>query len=167
MIVGRRLPRPLPAVAISAVVAVAACSSSGPTERAADVPGGVDSPTELSTFDLRPGDCLVAPDDIQAKLGSIDAVPCDDPHDFEVFALADYDDSDTFPGEDELNDFADGQCITDFLGYTGDDYLDSELFVTYLLPTIESWNSADRTDRTAVCLLTDPSRQRSSSAAAE
>ena len=155
----------LRSVAVAALVlAVGACSSDGPLERGADDPGGVDSPATLSVFDLRPGDCLMRPGQPTAKLGTVDAVPCSDAHDLEVFSLVDYADGDTYPGEADLGDFADGACVSDFAGYVGSDYLDSELFVTYLLPTLESWNADGDNDRTVVCLITDPSAPRQSSA---
>lgn len=153
------------AIAVLALLATA-CSSDGPLERGADEPGGVDEPAELSVFDLRPGDCFLRPDEPKAKLGTVDAVPCRDAHDLEVFDLVTYDESDTFPGESELGTFADGECVTSFAGYVGEDYLDSELFVTYLLPTMESWTSDEGDDRTIVCLVTDPAAPRQTSAAA-
>lgn len=159
------LRRRLAVLLVACLLGTAACSSDGgPLERAADVPGGVDEPTDLSVFDLRPGDCLVRPEEPKAKLGIVNAVPCTDIHDLEVFDLVDYDDGDTYPGESELGDFADGACVTRFAGYVGEDYLDSELFVTYLLPTLESWNADGDHDRTVVCLVTDPTRPRRASA---
>ena len=61
------------------------------------------------------------------------------------------DDSDVYPGEGEIQKFADASCLEAFGEYTGTDYLDSNLYFSYLLPSIDSWNSGD--DRQVACVI--------------
>ena len=69
-----------------------------------------------------------------------------------MFALADFpDDEDVYPGEAEIKSFADASCLEAFSSYTGTDYLDSDLFFSYLHPSLDSWNEGD--DRQVVCVI--------------
>ncbi len=60
--------------------------------------------------------------------------------------------SSNYPGEDVLKKFADGTCAQRFSEYVGVDYLDSDLFFTYLLPSARSWEQAS--DRNVLCFIT-------------
>jgi hypothetical protein len=100
--------------------------------------------------------CFNAPEEVEAQIDELDEVPCADPHDQEAYAMVtfrppDGEAEDAFPGDDELKAFADGACAQEFSGYVGVDYLDSELFFTYLLPSPRSW---EQDDRAVLCLVT-------------
>ncbi|WP_167736584.1 septum formation family protein [Nocardioides sp. 1609] len=132
-----------------AVLALAGCS-------------GDDDGDENPVLDLEVGDCVNAPEEIKAQVSDIATVPCDEPHDQEAYAVADYEpadqdvDGDVFPGDDALTAFADGRCAEEFKGYVGVDYLDSQLYFTYLYPSPRSWQSGDRA---VVCLVLESGRQ--------
>ena len=96
---------------------------------------------------------LSPPDEVQAGLEEVDVVPCADPHTQEVFELVEVEtpeDDDDFPGDSELDAFAQAECLDPFTDYVGVDYIDSSLFITYLLPTVQSWN--EEGDREVVCI---------------
>lgn len=136
------------ALAVAAVVLAGSCSGDDSADR--DDRGRLTEPTELAVFDLAVGDCLSPDEAVAAELEVVRAVPCQDPHVHEVFALVEWSGDDTFPGDTALADFADAACVAEFQAYVGSDYLDSALFHTYLLPTLRSWDERD--DRQVVCL---------------
>jgi hypothetical protein len=112
---------------------------------------------DASVFELAVGDCYNSPstsDEVQ----SVAVVPCDTPHDSEVFFLVDYPDDGTgFPGLEELNTFADDQCQGQaFTDYVGVVWAESRFFTSQLTPTEASWEQGDRE---VVCLLYDPTTQ--------
>jgi hypothetical protein len=81
---------------------------------------------------------------------TLPVVPCDEPHEGEVYALVELDDLDAYPGERELSDRAEMECLARFAGYVGVELADSTLFTTYMIPSIRGWQDDD--DRTVVCL---------------
>lgn len=119
-----------------------------------------DGSERVRVFELSPGDCIRAPEDVTVELTELTSVPCDQPHELEVYADVDYpepadasgDAGSTFPGDAALKDFADGACAEEFASYVGVDYRDSRLFFTYLVPSARSWEVEK--DRTVVCLVT-------------
>lgn len=144
------------ALAALAVVALAASCSDDDDPRGED--GRVDEPADISVYELRAGDCLVPPEDIDTGIGAVRVVPCDDPHTQEVFALVPYTDDEgetagpraDFPGDEPLDEFANAECLTPFADYFNVDYVDSSLFLTFLAPTVRSWDERD--DREIVCI---------------
>lgn len=144
----------------SALFAVA-CSGGGGADRADDrIVGSGDE----SVFDLAAGDCLDPPEAVDEQVGDLPAVPCWEPHTHEVigtfeigtdepFTGASELDGEVYPGAGQLGDWADRACIAAYPEYVGADYFDSDLFVTYLLPTIDSWSKQSSPDRTVVCLV--------------
>ena len=135
-------------VLVAALALAGACSK----DKADREGGSITDAGPLSVFDLRPGDCLYPDDKAVGEIENIQAVPCDEPHTQEVYAVADFpDDGGVYPGEAEITKFADASCLEAFEQYTGTDYLDSDLFFSYLHPSLDSWNSGD--DRTVVCVI--------------
>lgn len=136
------------ALALVAGPSLAACSSSNGT-------------SSTSVFDVKPGQCFIAPSEVKAELSSLSQVPCTKPHTQEAYALVAYQassgngasaDAGTYPGPDVLDKFAKGACAQRFTGYVGVDYTQSKLFFTYLLPSARSWEQDD--DRTVLCFVT-------------
>jgi hypothetical protein len=140
--------RALIAVLLCALALTGACSKkSAKRDHGAITKAGL-----VSVFDLRPGDCLLPDKKVSGEIDKINAVPCKDPHTQEVFAVPDYPDKGgVYPGEDAIKKFADAACLEAFGKYTGTDYLDSNLFFSYLHPSVDSWNSGD--DRQVVCVI--------------
>ena len=135
----------VPAIVLALVLG--ACSDDGPDR---DEAGRITSSGDLSVFDLEVGDCVLLDDELEAANETLPVVPCDEPHQAEIYALVDVDDLDQYPGERELSNRAEIECLAEFAGYVGVDLADSTLFFTYLIPSIRSWQDDD--DRTVVCV---------------
>ena len=129
--------------------------------------GKNDKTTVVSVLKAKPGDCLVAPTAITAEVTNLTVVPCSQPHEQEVYALATYplpagtEKTAAYPGEAVLKAYADGACLGAFAGYVGSDYRDSSLFFTYLLPSARGWQAGD--DRDVTCVITTTGAKRTSS----
>lgn len=111
--------------------------------------------TDQSVFELAVGTCFDDPESAE-EIQSVGAVPCEGPHDNEVFALVDHPagPDDPYPGREALTEFADEQCRGQaFNDYVGSEYQFSRYFVSQLTPTDGSWEQGDRE---IVCLLFDP-----------
>lgn len=140
------------AVAACLVVALAACSDDDGARRGPD--GRIVEAGDLSVFELLPGDCTSPPDRPSTALTAVRVVPCDEPHTQEVYAVIEYapleEGADDFPGDDAMEAFAQAACLEPFADYVDVDYVDSSLFITYLLPTVRSWT--EERDRDIVCI---------------
>jgi hypothetical protein len=120
--------------------------------------GKASSGSDRSVFDLQAGDCVVPPAKVQAEITKVRRLSCTQPHTEEAYAIVRYDkNADTYPGDKQLHDFADGACLDRYEAYVGIPYTDSSLFFTYLLPSARGWN--DGKDRNVVCLVTTTGEQ--------
>ena len=134
----------LPSVAVSASAdaslggsATAGADASGSPGESPDAPG-----EETSVFDLEEGDCFGAAGD---QVETVNVVPCDDAHIYEVFSLFDYEpDGDAYPGREEVRAYADEQCEADFVDFVGIDYQSSRWYITSVTPSEETWAEGDR-----------------------
>jgi hypothetical protein len=131
-------------------VIATACSSDKVPIRSAT--GSITRAADWSTFDLRPGDCLKPKDDLKGDVDKIPVVPCTEAHTQEVFGLVKHT-ADAFPGVGNLAGFADGKCVGELQKSLGVSPSDG-YFVSYLLPSFDSWNK--KNDRTVVCVLVFP-----------
>jgi len=103
--------------------------------------GSVTSRGSVSIEDLRAGDCFDVGD--EEEISQVDGIPCDEPHRYEVFAIADYD-ANTYPASDDQLELAfQSVCTAPFEGYVGTPYLDSALFAWFISPTETGWNGGD------------------------
>lgn len=136
------------ALLVAAALAVGGCSE----DEAEREGGDITDAGPISVFDLRPGDCLSPEEGTAGEIENIEAVPCEEAHTQEVYALPEYpDDGGAYPGEAEIQQYADASCLEAFEQYTGMDYLNSDLYFTYLHPSVDSWNDDDRQ---IVCVIT-------------
>lgn len=128
--------------AVLVAVALGACSK----DKAEREGGDITDAGPISVFDLRPGDCLNPDPKTAGEIENIEAVPCTEEHTQEVYALPEYPDENggAYPGEAEIQQYADASCLEAFEAYTGTDYLNSDLYFTYLHPSVDSWNDDDR-----------------------
>lgn len=167
-------PRRGPLIAVALVVlvllvaavawALVAVRSGGDDADPGDTGSGGDSGIAVDTdfegdtdvYDLAVGDCIDDPlslgSDELVEIQTVDMIPCDEPHDAEVYALEDLPqgDDEPFPGDDEVAMQSDAICFELFESYVGAPYEDSALDYSYYLPIEESWNSGDRG---VACLL--------------
>jgi len=110
-----------------------------------DDSGRVASQGKLSVFDLRVGDCLI---NIASKTGEqedLEAVPCTQAHDGEVYTEIDLGDGD-FPG----NAFVAGKAERGCLARLSRQAPDSEDEILYFVPNKKSWDEQD--DRAVTCI---------------
>ena len=125
--------------------------------------GGGDAPrndkaevTESSSigiFNLKLGDCKMS--DSGTTVSDTDVVPCDKPHDEEVFYEfklegAEYDSA----AIDKEVEKCAGDAFTTFIGIAFDD---STLDVAYMTPTKDTWDEMN--DRLVQCIVSDPAGQ--------
>lgn len=118
-------------------------------EPARDAGGSIAEQGELSVFRFRVGDCFNDPSSTVGEISEVEAVPCSQAHDNEVFHLFDLRDG-SFPDEATMDQHVYDECIPAFEVYVETAYEMSELYVVPLTPTEESW-AAD--DREVVCAL--------------
>ena len=108
-----------------------------------------------SVFDLSVGDCLNEPP--ESEVSRVEKVPCDEPHDYEVFALVNHSAGRDAPYPIDLILFSDDTgvdaCLPSFEPYIGQTYMSSRLYINVFYPTRESWERDG--DREFVCLLFD------------
>jgi Septum formation len=108
--------------------------------------GSLSTSGNVTVTDLRVGDCFNAAEfsESDVEVGDVDGVPCDEPHSFEVFAVADYRGS-AYPGTQAAFESAFAEvCVPPFEPYVGVPYADSILWASAIQPTEDGWNSGDR-----------------------
>jgi len=86
---------------------------------------------DVSLLRLEVGTCL---NDVEQPIGQdmtdVPLVPCDEPHESEVFAEVVLED-DEFPGIDAVTEEASTRCLEEFSRFIGLDYQDSQLSFHY------------------------------------
>lgn len=122
-----------------------ACSSGDETTRSED--GEIVESGELSAFSINVGDCIVGA--ATGEVSGFEGVPCNEPHDNEVYYTFDLPDGD-FPGDAVIEAEATDQCLTQFELYVGTEYEVSSYGLTWLSPTVGSW---DQGDQEIACLV--------------
>ncbi|MGH9187372.1 MAG: septum formation family protein [Acidimicrobiales bacterium] len=125
--------------------------------------GAITEAGDVDAFDARVGDCLrVDEDNLTQEFEQLPAVPCAEEHSHEIYAVVDMAEQDegerftrgaAYPGESVLMEDAQSVCAAEFEPYVGTDYVNSGLFFTYLVPSVQSWQEEDERDRTIVCLV--------------
>ncbi len=110
----------------SLVLAVAACGDDG-----------------TSVFDLGVGDCFNDDPDAGDAVAGVPIVDCALPHDREIYFEFSMTDA-AFPGREATTQSAAERCITEFQGFVGMSYAESDLEISLLTPSAESWEEGDR-----------------------
>ena len=153
----------LPALILALSFATGACDDA---ER--DEAGKVQTAGDMSVYQLRAGDCFNGGERVAEETGQertvkrVTAVPCDQAHDNEVFAVFEHPAAAEarFPGEEAVNQVAQDGCLERFQPYVGQPYDGSELKVAVIAPGEQSWQEED--DRVIACILYGDERLRSS-----
>jgi hypothetical protein len=139
-------------VGTMAVLGLVGCSDESTQDSSTrDEEGNITEGGDVGVFALAEGDCFVDPP--SGNLNEVEAVPCDEPHSSEVFALFDVDgDNDApFPGDPEIQAQAEENCGGDlFEEYVGAPFQESTLGVTFITPTQQTWEQVD--DREVICV---------------
>lgn len=105
-------------------------------------------PTEPFVLDVSVGDCFDRPQ--SPDVTKVPTVDCDEPHDFEAYAILELE-GDSYPGEEQLAAEAAALCREPFAGYVGVPASDSGLVIVPVTPTLENW---ERDERTVTCTVT-------------
>ena len=108
---------------------------------------------ESPIVDLEPksvGVCLEFPEDTGPEITELPVVECGVAHSHEIIAIVESE-STVYPGFEALEAEAQTACLAEFQPYVGINPFDSELFVTWLVPTLTTWDRDD--DRQIVCLV--------------
>jgi hypothetical protein len=109
----------------------------------------------IAVFDLAEGDCWNDPaQGDQASVAQV--VACETAHDLEVYAVYNVEGFTDFPGDQQMGDSVYDECINRFVDFVGLDYFNSDLDITALFPTAETWGAGDRE---ATCSVGDPAGQ--------
>lgn len=117
-----------------------------------DEQGRIVNRGEISAFDVREGDCLNLPPS-QEEIYSVEAVPCDQPHQAEVYAVFELG-GEAYPGDGRVVRSAEAGCNQRFPGAIGRRHARSELEFHSMYPTRQSWRLHD--DRGVTCWVTRP-----------
>jgi hypothetical protein len=157
------VPRTAALLALVLAFSAGACNDA---ER--DEAGKVRASGDLSVYELRTGDCFNGGERVAEETGQertveeVTAVPCDQAHDNEVFAVIDHPAKPDapFPGEEAVNKVAQDGCLERFEPYVGRPYDGSDLQVAVIAPGEESWKKEG--DRAIACILYGDGRLRGS-----
>ena len=108
---------------------------------------------EGNVFELEEGTCFNQEE--SAEVSDVDIVSCDDPHQYEVYAIVSIEEplGVPFPGSTRVGDVAANLCLERFEEFVARPYAESLLDISILSPTRESWEDLD--DREVVCSLYD------------
>ena len=122
-----------------------------------DEAGTIIAAGNIDAFKIQVGDCYndeAAADTIEEniEIAGVAGLPCTEPHDNEVYAVFNTTLTE-FPGPEEISSLAFEECLGRFDNFVGAKYEDSQLDVTIMYPTDESWKQL--TDREIVCALYD------------
>lgn len=111
-----------------------------------DDSGSITGAGNLSVFDLQVGDCFDAAFDPNAytEISEVRAIPCDEPHVYEMYSVAEYPQGEAPSGQEEnYTPWEQENCLGMFAAYVGIDYDSSVYYISALVPTDESWSQGD------------------------
>lgn len=152
------------AAALALALGLTGCSAissllggSGAAAPDRDDEGAVATSATADVFEMAVGDCLNEP--TGTEVYEVEFVPCDQPHDYEVFAEQTLPDGD-YPTDVDTQ--AETFCVAEFETFIGVPYEESTISVTWFTPTAESWESGDQL---VSCIVTDPAGQSTGSLA--
>jgi hypothetical protein len=128
---------------------------------------GDDDPAATDLGQDAVGWCLDIADDVGAEITDLPRVNCGEPHTHEVFAIVDWNtaasreelgvsDTGAYPGFEALESVAQVECLKEFEPYVGISPFDSNLFYSWMVPTLASWEDTDignRGDREIICVV--------------
>ena len=145
-------------VIVAALGSYAIATATPPVGR--DPEGVITTAGNMDVFRINLGDCFN--DEVQMSsdglrsVSRVAGIPCSGPHDNEVYAIFDSNLS-NFPGDEEMSESAEEQCVELFESFVRSSYEESVLYSSHLFPTSESWTQ--RGDREIVCYLYEPDKK--------
>jgi hypothetical protein len=135
------------------LVGVGYAGVAGQDDSTRDSTGAVVEGGQVGALRIRTGDCM---GDIPGStFETVDAVPCAQPHKYEVFAAFNlpFDNSAAFPGEESIATLSDDGCADRFAGFVGLAYEQSIYMYGMTFPTAGTWDEVD--DREVLCLISN------------
>lgn len=148
--------RPLALLGVAAL-GLAGCGLLPSADPVRDDEGAiVEAEANADVFSITVGDCTNDGDLEATEVSSVEAVPCDEPHDNEVYAAFDIE-GDEFPGADEVETVANERCLDEFEPFVGASYDESRFAYWPMTPTESSWGQGDRE---VLCLVYDVDLQK-------
>ena len=131
-------------------------SLAGMAALVAMVASGVIETDDVDVNDLEEGQCvdIDLDDDGDDPIFTLPTVACDEPHNGEVYLVADVDDADEYPGQRSIQSEVELACSgSAFTDYVGSDLRETDYGIYTLSPTADSWEQGDRS---FVCIATSP-----------
>lgn len=116
---------------------------------ARDDEGGITKSGDLKIYDLRVGDCFDLKDPTAELIEDVNAVPCTQEHEYEMFHIGSMS-AGAYPTDEAFTSFVEASCLPTFETFVGISYEASELDVFWVVPSTESWNDGDRSVQCAV-----------------
>ena len=113
--------------------------------------GSLTSAGNVGVDDLRAGDCFNSSD--EEEISDVDGVPCTQAHEWEVFALANWEGDGAFPPDSQLEAIFFEICEPSFAAYVGVPWETSAIYGSMISPSEDSWGAGDRE---FICVLYDP-----------
>ena len=82
----------------------------------------------------------------EESIESVLVVDCESPHTYETYHVFDHEagSDEPYPGDEEILEYADGECRGPFADFVGLDYESSIYFITSVTPSDETWTEGDR-----------------------
>lgn len=103
---------------------------------------------EIDVFAVQLGDCISWD---STEVTRFAGVPCDEPHDGEIYELFDITGFDEYPGEEVVGELADEGCFVAFEPFIGIAFAESDFFFTRFAPSQETWEQVN--DREVICIV--------------
>jgi hypothetical protein len=107
---------------------------------------------DLDVFQLKVGDCFDLEDEEVDSISQVEAKPCTEPHEFEIFHEASLRDG-GFPTDAEIDALLEAECLPEFWRFIGVPYAQSRYYIESLAPSPETWAEGDRVVQ---CMVYDP-----------
>ena len=103
-----------------------------------------------SVLSLEVGQCISGQTTGEDDVSSVPVVECTEPHTGEIYSLPQLPDGD-FPGDAAVQQSATELCSgQEFQTYVGKPYQESTIYLSYLVPSSDTWEDGDRE---IVCIL--------------
>jgi hypothetical protein len=97
------------------------------------------------------GTCLDFEQAPEATVERLPVVDCNETHTHEIYFVPRVTDEAVYPGFEALEAIAQARCLGAFEEYVGVSPFESELFFSWLLPTLNTWERED--DREIICVI--------------
>ncbi|MGH2462119.1 MAG: septum formation family protein [Candidatus Limnocylindria bacterium] len=129
-------------LAIYGVIALVVVGGSVLFAARRDDSGEITDAGTLSVFDLQVGDCFDAE---MGEISEVQAIPCAEPHVYEVYSVVEYPAGELPSAIDEnYTQWEMDTCVGRFEDYVGIDFDFSDFYFSTLTPSDQSWAEGDR-----------------------